>query len=53
MKKLIASFLPGVLVTSLLLGAMLTLETGCVVRPNYGYGYGHHHHHWGRHHHRW
>lgn len=48
MKNALAKILPGVFLSTLL-ASMLTLDTGCVVRP-VGYGYHHpHYHHPGRH----
>lgn len=48
MKKSLAAILPRALATGMLLSIMLSLGSGCVVRPlgwGGGGGRGHHHHH--------
>ena len=45
MKKVLATLLPGFLLSSLLLSSVLAFGSGCVVRPG---GRGHWHHHHGR-----
>ena len=49
MKKSLLALLPRALATGMLLSVMLSLGSGCVVRPRGwgggGGGRGHHHHH--------
>lgn len=47
MKKSLAALFPGLALTGVLM-SLVTLGSGCVVRPiGYGGGYYHHHHHRG------